>query len=349
MQPRFLIFTAGLLQEEDAKTGIGAIRYLPKRVAGVIDPPLAGTTVQEALGFGGPIPIVAELEEGLRYDPDALLIGVAPAGGRLPDEWCQLCVSAMRAGLELWSGLHEPLAGDPRIAQAAAESGVTIRELRNVPDDLPIATGAAGDVEATVVLTVGSDCAVGKLTTAVELVRGLEEGGLGASLVPTGQTGILLAGWGIAVDAVKSDFVAGAAESLVLDAARGGADVLVVEGQGALTHPGYSGVMLGLLHGSMPGGMILCHEPGRAKHSGPEYGWTNLRELPEIVEIYEKAAAWVRPARVLAVALDTHRLDEQEARAAIERAAGDTGLPATDPVRFGPAPLCAAVREAIVS
>jgi uncharacterized NAD-dependent epimerase/dehydratase family protein len=255
----------------------------------------------------------------------------------------------MHAGLELWSGLHEPLAGDPRIGEAATESGIAIHELRIAPSDLPIASGAAADVEATVVLTVGSDCAAGKLTTAVELVRGLERDGVGAALVPTGQTGILLAGWGIAIDAVKSDFVAGAAESLVLDAARGGANVLVVEGQGALTHPGYSGVMLGLLHGSMPDGMILCHEPGRTKHSGPEYGWTRLPELPEIAEIYEKAAAWVRPARVLAVALDTHRLDEQEARAAIERAADETGLPATDPVRFGPAPLCAAVREAIVS
>jgi uncharacterized NAD-dependent epimerase/dehydratase family protein len=349
MPPRFLVFTAGLLTEEDAKTGVSAIRYLPGRVAAVIDLPLAGTTVDEALGFGGAIPIVADLAAGLEHEPEALLIGVAPAGGRLPETWQRLCVQAAQHGLELWSGLHESLAAVPAIAAAADRSGVAIHELRRVPEELRVATGAAAAVSACVVLTVGSDCAVGKLTTAMELVRGLEDEGVKASLVPTGQTGILLAGWGIAVDAVKSDFVAGAAEALVLEAARHGSDVLVVEGQGALTHPGYSGVTLGLLHGATPRGMILCHEAGRRRHSGSEYDWTELPGLGELLELYETAAAWVRPARVVGVALDTHRLAPQQAAAAVEAAALSTGLPATDPVRFGAAPLVAAVKELISS
>ena len=348
MSERFLVFTDGLLLHEDAKTGIGAIRYLPEQVVAVIDPPTAGATVQAVLGFSGSIPIVKDLAEGLRHDPDALLVGVAPAGGRLSDEWRRLCIQALEAGLDLWSGLHDPLAADPEIANAA-RSGAAIHDLRRVPEDLPVATGAAAGVAASVVLTVGSDCAVGKLTAAVELVWELERAGVDAALVPTGQTGILLAGWGIAVDAVKSDFMAGAAEALVLQAARRSPEVLVVEGQGALTHPGYSGVTLGLLHGAMPTGMVLCHEAGRVRHSGVEYEWTTLPNLDEVVHMYEAAAAWVRPANVLAVALDTHRLDEQAARAAVEDAATATGLPATDPVRYGAGPLATAVREALIA
>jgi uncharacterized NAD-dependent epimerase/dehydratase family protein len=342
-----LVFTDGLLPDEDAKTGVAAIRYLPKQVVAVIDPPTADATVEQVLGFGGSIPIVADLAQGLRYEPDALLIGVAPAGGRLSGRWRQTFIQALGAGLELWSGLHDPLTADPEIA-AAVGSKKLVHELRRVPDDLPVATGAAAGVEAKIVLTVGTDCAVGKLTTAVELVSELERQGVSATLVPTGQTGILLAGWGIAVDAVKSDFVAGAAESLVLQGDQRSSEVLVVEGQGALTHPGYSGVTLGLLHGAMPNGMILCHEAGRRRHSGDEYGWTELPDLDRVVQIYEEAAAWLRPARVLAVALDTHRLNEQEASGAIEGAAAATGLPTTDPVRYGAAPLVAAVREALI-
>jgi uncharacterized NAD-dependent epimerase/dehydratase family protein len=343
--PRFLILTAGQLQHEDAKTATGAIRYLGDHVAAVIDAASAGRTVQEVLGFGGAIPIVADLAEGLRHDPDALLIGIAPVGGRLPAEWRELCRRAAEAGLDLWSGLHEPLAADVEIAAAAERAGVLVHDLRQAPENLPVATGAARAVDAVVVLTVGSDCAIGKLTATMEIVLGLESAGIRAAMAPTGQTGMLIAGWGIAVDAVKSDFVAGAAESLVMRAAASGAEVLVVEGQGALTHPGYSGVTLGLLHGAMPDAMILCHEAGRHKHGGDEYEWTTLPTLPAIVEMYEKAAAWVRPACVVGIALNTSNLDDEDARAAIDDAATTTGLPVTDPIRYSAEPLVTAIRE----
>lgn len=339
--PRFLILAEGRFDTIYAKTAICAIRYMPEQVAAVIDSNFRGSTVEEVIGFGGAVPVVADLNEGLAREPTALLVGIAPAGGRLPPAWVQLCVAAAEAGLDLWSGMHVPLSDTPAIANAVQAAGVQIRELR-IPDrDFPVATGAARDAEALVVLTVGSDCAVGKLTAGLEVVDELERGGVKALIVPTGQTGILIAGWGVAVDAVTSDFVSGAAEWLVLEGAARGADVLVVEGQGALSHPGYSGVTLGLIHGSMPEAMILCHEPGRQHHVGGGYDWTLLPELPVVVKMYEDAAAWVRPAPVVGVALNTSELDEAQARQLVEEAEAITGLPATDPVRFGADPLAA--------
>ncbi len=349
MPPRFLILAEGRLKLDDAKTAAGAIRYMGDQVAAVIDSTLAGRTVQDVLGFGGEIPIVKDIQTGLNYRPTAFLIGIAPAGGGLPRAWRDMCVQAAEAGLDLWSGLHIYLADDPVIAAATADAEAQIHDLRRPPPHLPVATGAARELETLVLLTVGSDCAVGKLTTGLEIVSELQRVGISAELAPTGQTGMLICGRGIAVDAVKADFVAGAAETLVTEAAGRGADVVVVEGQGALTHPGYSGVTLGLMHGAVPRGMILCHESGRQSHSGRGYEWTALPDLVTLVDLYEGAAQWIRPAPVLGVALNTHSLEEEEARQAVESAAQDTGLPTTDPVRYGAGPLVAAIRELLVT
>ena len=327
--PRFLILAEGRFDTLYAKTAICAIRYIPEQVAAVIDSHHAGKTVEDVIGFGENIPVVASLDEGLAWEPSALLIGIAPAGGRLPGEWIELCIRAARAGLDLWSGMHEPLAADPAIARVATESGVNIHDLRIPGEGFPVGSGAAAAVDSLVILTVGSDCAVGKLTASIEIVAELERRGTSAIMVPTGQTGILIAGWGAAVDAVKSDFVSGAAEQLVLQGAARGADVLLVEGQGALSHPGYSGVTLGLIHGAIPHGMILCHEPGRKHHVGDGLEWTDIPPLPVVVRMYEEATAWLRPAKVLAIALNTSELNEDTARRAVEQAEAETGLPAT--------------------
>jgi uncharacterized NAD-dependent epimerase/dehydratase family protein len=201
-------------------------------------------------------------------------------------------------------------------------------------------------------LTVGTDCNVGKMTTTLELRRELERRGVSCAFAATGQTGILVEGRGIAVDAVKSDFVAGAGERLVLEAAGegGGPDAVLVEGQGSLLHPGYSGVTLGLIHGSMPQTMVLCWMPSRDTIYGGKYDWVELPPLDRIVDIYEEAASWIRPpepSRVVAVSCCTYDLGENRARRAVERARAVTGLPATDPVRFGPGPLADAVEEAM--
>jgi uncharacterized NAD-dependent epimerase/dehydratase family protein len=178
------------------------------------------------------------------------------------------------------------------------------------------------------------------MTVSLELDREAQRRGLRAVFVPTGQTGIAIAGWGISVDAVVSDFLAGAAERLVVEGA-GKGDLLWVEGQGALLHPAYSGVTLGLMHGSAPHGLVLCHQAGETAIEGfPQQPIPSLREL---VELHERASLPARRARVTAVALNTRALDDGDARAAIAAAEAETDLPADDPLRFGPAKLLDAV------
>jgi uncharacterized NAD-dependent epimerase/dehydratase family protein len=345
--PRYLILADGHFDPESSKTATSAVRYLPDRVAAVIDARFRGQTSDEVLGFGPPIPVVGSLEEGLTHDPTALLIGIAPVGGRLPESWKQLVLAAADAGLDLVSGLHTLLADDPDIRSRAEARGVEIWDLRRTPEDIPVAVGRVRGVDALTVLTMGTDCNVGKMTAALQVRGVLERQGVATGFAATGQTGILIEGRGIAVDAVKADFIAGAAERLVLEAAPGN-EVVLVEGQGSLTHPGYSGVTLGLLHGSMPDGIILCHQPSRScifSETG-QYSWVRLRSLPEMIDLCERVAEPVKPARVLGIALMTWDLPEDEARAAVERARVETGLPVTDPVRFGAEPLAEAVLAA---
>jgi len=236
------------------------------------------------------------------------------------------------------------LADDPELAGIAARTGARILDLRRPPARRTVAAARASEVDALVVLTVGSDCNVGKMTAALELTQELARRGARAAFVATGQTGMLIAEGGVAVDAVVSDFAAGAIEELVLAAARD-AEVVVVEGQGALHHPGYSGVTLALIAGACPRALVLCHHAGREAIRSAE-GAPHAIPIPPLAELkraYEAAAAWVHPARVAGVALNTFELEERAARAACDAAARELSLPATDPVRFGAGPLADAV------
>jgi uncharacterized NAD-dependent epimerase/dehydratase family protein len=273
-------------------------------------------------------------------------VGVAVAGGRLPPVWRQILRDAIEAGLDVEAGMHEFLADDPELAELAARHGVELRDYRRPPADLSVPTGANLEHDAAVVLTVGSDCAVGKKTVVVELDRAARGRGIRSVFVPTGQTGIMLAGWGIAVDAVVSDFLAGAGERLVVEGAKRG-DLLFVEGQGSIVHPQFSGVTLGLYHGTMPHLLVLCHRAGDVEIEGaPGHA---IPPLPELVELYERLALPARPARVAAIALNTGRLDEAEAHEAVGAVARETGLPTDDPVRFGPDSLLDAVLSRLPS
>ena len=346
-RPRFAVLAEGLFDRENAKTATGAIRYIPDQIAAVIDSATAGRTAGDVVGFGGDIPVVSTLAEALELNPtpDALLIGIAPPGGGLPAEWRSMLASTLERGLSIWSGLHTAIGHDPELRRLADEHGVEIRDLRVPPPDLTIGTGAARHTDAYRVLTVGMDCNVGKMTVSLELRRGLRERGLKATFGGTGQTGILIDGHGIAVDAVVADFIAGATEHLTIEAARD-ADVVLVEGQGSLLHPSYSGVTLGLMHGSMPDAMILCWMPGRPFIYGGRYDWVQLPSIEEGVRLHEEAMAWVcpeQPSRVIGLAANTNNMPENEARLAIEEARERTGLPATDPIRFGLDPLVDAV------
>jgi len=344
--PRHLIIADGDFGPMTSKTANSVIRYQPERVVGVLDRRLAGRTVESVLGFGGAIPVVGSIEDGLGLGPDAVLIGIAPLGGQLPDEWRAWLVQALDRGCDLWNGLHTFLADDPLLAAKAAANGRRIHDLRRPPAGLPIASGRAKAVEPFVILTVGTDCNVGKMTAQLQLSRQLNERGVRTRFVATGQTGIVIEGWGIAVDAVVADFIAGAAEQLVLEGSRN-ADIVLVEGQGSINHPGYSSVTLGLLHGSCPDALILCHQSSRV-YIGDyrEESWLRIPPLGDYVRWYEEIAAAVHPAKVIGISLNTYDLGESEARRACQQAHQETGLPATDPVRFGSAPLVEAIETA---
>lgn len=340
-RPTVAILAAGQLTRASAKTAIGVLRYAPYTVVAVIDPSRAGTDAAEHVGVGAGVPVVASVAEAVARGADTVLIGTAAAGGRIPDAYRPFLADALRAGLEVWSGLHERVRDDPDLAVAARTGSGRVRELREPPPGLPIGGHRRLRDGATVVLTVGTDAAVGKMTAALEIVAALGRAGERAVFVATGQTGIAIAGEGIAVDAVASDFVAGAAERMACDAALR-ADWVVVEGQGSLMHPGFSAVTLGLLHGCSPHLMVLCHDASRTIVKGYDAERLPVRSLTGCIKIYEDAATWRHPIghprpRVVAVALNTAGLDDRGASRAIADASAALGLPAADPIREGPA------------
>jgi uncharacterized NAD-dependent epimerase/dehydratase family protein len=324
------------------------IRYGTREVVAVIDSTCARRTASEVEPFClKPVPIVATLDEALELEPDTLLIGVAPPGGKLDSAWRPTLLAALGAGVSLEAGLHTQLNEDPELRESAERHGAQLRDLRQVPPDLSVPQGPYSRPDnVQVVHSVGSDTVIGKKVVTLELDRAARERGLRSVYVPTGQTGVAIAGWGIAVDHVISDYVGGAGERLVHQGAERG-DLLFVEGQGAIFHPAYSGVTLGLLHGSAPDLLVLVHKAG-ATHNR-NYPDLPIAPLNELIAAYERVAAPVRPARVSAIALNTSDLDEDAARAAIADAERETGLVSDDVVRFGPERVLDAVLRALDS
>jgi uncharacterized NAD-dependent epimerase/dehydratase family protein len=342
----WLILTDGYLTTRNAKTAHGVIQYSPDRVAAVLDGEHAGRDVGDVLPrLGRRVPIVGSLEEGLSYEPTSLLLGVATPGGWMPEHWRDLISNAIASGLEIVNGLHTFLKDDPELVRLAGEHGVRLWDVRDPPADIPLFSGKSLEIPQSVVLTVGTDCAVGKKTAALELTKAGNDSGRKCEFVATGQTGILIAGRGIAVDRVISDFLSGAAEKLVCEADPD-SEVLVVEGQGGLWHPAYASVTLGLLHGCAPHALVLCHQPGRTAIEEPPY--TKLPPLSEMVAEYEQAAALLRPAKVACVTVNCQDLDDDAARAEIVGVEDSTGLPAGDVLRGDAAKLWSAVAAALV-
>jgi uncharacterized NAD-dependent epimerase/dehydratase family protein len=346
MSKRLAIFAEGLFAKHTGKTAHGVIRYGTRDVVAVIDSSQAGRTASEVEPFAlHAVPIVATLDEAIERGAESLLIGVAPPGGRLDPAWRPVLLEAVQNGLSLEAGLHTQLSEDPELREAADAAGVELRDLRAAPSDLTMPQGPYSRPDSVrVVHSVGSDTVIGKKVVTLELDRAARERGLRSVYVPTGQTGVAIAGWGIAVDHVISDYVAGAGERLVLEGAERG-DLLFVEGQGALFHPAYSGVTLGLLHGSAPDLLVLVHKPNETHNRN--YPDLPIPPLGELIEAYESVAAPVRPALVAALALNTSDLDEDAARAAVALAERETGLAADDVVRFGPDRVLDAVLGAL--
>jgi uncharacterized NAD-dependent epimerase/dehydratase family protein len=332
---RYLVLAEGRSGDPHyGKTMRGVVHYGADPVVAILDSEHAGETYEG-------IPIVATVNDALCFNPTTALVGVATQGGRFPPAWRELLKSSIAKGLELENGLHEYVTDDPELVELARRHNVAIRDLRKPPEGLNVPTGENLEVAARIVLTVGSDCGIGKMTVSLELDREARRRGLASVFVPTGQTGIAIAGWGISVDAVVSDFVAGAAERLVVEGAARGGELLWVEGQGALLHPAYSGVTLGLMHGAAPHAFVLCHQAGTTEIEG--YPGHPLTPLPELVALHEAISLPARRAPVAAIALNTRGLEDEEARAAVVEAETETGLPVDDPVRFGAGRLVDAV------
>ncbi|GAC1436782.1 MAG: DUF1611 domain-containing protein [Chloroflexota bacterium] len=342
---RLAILTDGLFNVHYAKTALGVLRYSPDRVVAMIDRDHAGKDCADVVGVGRGVPVVASVEEALAYGPDTLLIGIAPRGGGLPDEWRPWLLTALRAGLHLESGLHSFLGDDPDLARIASQHGAAIRDVRRAPPERRVAVDTRHRRGSRTILTVGSDCAVGKMSAALEIERLARGSGATSTFVATGQTGIMIWGSGAPVDALVGDFMAGEVERLTVAACEAH-DLVFVEGQGSLLHPGYSGVTLALLHGCRADALVLCHIAGLTHIDGYTVPVPPLRD---VAAIYESAAAWPRSGRrvpVVGIALATFRLGESAARGAITALREDTGLPVADPVRFGAAPLLDAVLAA---
>jgi uncharacterized NAD-dependent epimerase/dehydratase family protein len=325
------ILADGMLDFHHGKTATSILRYRPDDVVAIVDSVHAGSVSQDVLGIGGKIPIVPEISQAFQYQPTELLIGIATRGGYLPEAWRRQIASALQHGMDVVNGLHFMMAEDPEFSALARQHGAKIVDVRRVPEDLSTSEMLEHRAGSHVVTFVGSDCAVGKMTAALEMRSAAARRGLSTAFVATGQTGIMLEGGGIAIDRAIGDFMAGAVERLVVEACQQ-ADWVFVEGQGSLLHPAYSGVTLSLMHGSLPDVMVLVHPPTLRQIE--DYALP-IPPLPRVVEIYEEAASWIKPAPVVAIALNTRDLSEADAARAVQEAEQQTGLPAADPVRGG--------------
>ena len=339
---RYAILAEGNFNPRDSKTANAVLRFIPETAVALIDSTQAGMTTQEVIGYGGDTPVVSSFQETLKYSPNTLLIGIAPMGGKLPDEWRRIVLDAMGEGLEIVSGLHTFLSDDDELSSAADENRVKIIDLRKPPADLAVSEDRWRNRSSYVLLTVGTDVAIGKMTTLIQLMDLLNESALNSVFIATGQTGLLLTDKGVCVDAVVSDFIAGSIESEIMKIDNE-YDLQLVEGQGSLFHQGYSGVTLGLIHGSMPDGLLICHEPSRKVN---DYG-TPLPTLTEAIELHQAVIKPFRKVDIIGVSLYTAEISEDEARTAIIDAEEETGLPADDPVRFGSEKLGKAILEAV--
>ncbi len=334
-QPSRVAVLAHDLFPDRAKTATGVIRYADYDVAAVLDRANPGTHASDHLSIPDDrdAPVVESMADALELgDVDALVIGIAPIGGGFDESWRDDVEYALREGIDVIAGLHYFLEEDDDFSSLAAEHGATIHDVRKPHPDLTVAEGRASEVDADVVLTVGTDCSVGKMTVSLELTRAAQERGVDAAFIPTGQTGIMIAGWGNPIDRVVSDFTAGAVEEMILEKGDDH-DVLFVEGQGSIVHPAYSAVTCGILHGSMPDAMVLCHVAGRDAIHG--YEDTAIPAPETYVDLYEDLAAPVHPGEVVAGAVNTSALDtDEEARATLDEFESSIGASATDPIRF---------------
>jgi uncharacterized NAD-dependent epimerase/dehydratase family protein len=323
-----VILAEGHLSGQNIKIVNALLRYGSWPIVAAIDSTAAGRTTEEILGFGPPVPVVATIEEAMKYGPEALIIGIATQGGDLPSEWHSIIMNALDQGLHIINGLHYMLSEDSLIEKKAREKGCILWDVRKPSGPFRVAKLLSRPDKPRVILTVGSDCSCGKMYTTLELARTLPH----SKFLATGQTGILIAGTGIPLDRYIADFMAGAVEQLVHENIDDETDWLLVEGQGSLIHPSFSGVTLALMHGSAPDAMILCHNANRTTLKNFSIPFPSLDRL---IEIYEQSAAFVKPAKILGISINCSGFNHADTEYILKEAEDLTGLPAVDPVKTG--------------
>lgn len=331
------------LKGPSGKTGLSLLRYGEYPIVAVIDQACAGGSLLELTGISREVPIVASVTAALEYHPQVLAIGIAPSGGALPEPWHQEVSQAVAQGLSVVNGLHTPMAQDPQL-KAQLRPGQWIWDLRQEPEGLSVGTAQARTLSCRRVLAVGTDMAVGKMSTCIELHRAAQRRGLRSRFLATGQTGLMLFGEGIPLDAVRVDFASGAVEQVVMHQGLDH-DILFIEGQGSLIHPS-STATLPLIRGSQPTHLILGHRAGQTHiHHLPEI---LIPPLPEVIHLYEtvaRASSAFTPVRIAGISLNTGHLTPTEALDWIDTVTRETGLPCTDPIRLGVEPLIASLLE----
>jgi uncharacterized NAD-dependent epimerase/dehydratase family protein len=331
-----VILTEGHTNPHTAKTASCLIRYRRDEVVALLDSTQAGRTTQEALGVGGNLPVVASLDQAA--NANTLLLGIAPPGGKIPAPWRAVILDAIARGMDVVAGLHDFLTEDDEFVRAAAKHGVTLTDVRK-NSEKDVARRKGLNDTCLRMLTVGHDCSVGKMLASVELTNALNAAGHDTKFIATGQTGIMVEGDGCPIDRVIADFVSGAVEKMVLQHQH--RKILMVEGQGSLVHPSYSGVTLSLLHGAFPHAMILCYEVLRDRITGIDH--ERIPPLAKIRELNEIMASISRPTPVIGVAMNSRRVSESAAAEERERVRAELGLPVCDVIRHGPTELVDAI------
>jgi uncharacterized NAD-dependent epimerase/dehydratase family protein len=329
LAPPYLILIGDVNDPTYAKTGFGIVHWRPDLVAGQL------RFADCEIDMGVPD---MSIPEAVHAGAKSLVIGVAPIGGVVPDDWWASIEEAARAGLDIVCGLHFRLADYPAVVAAAEVSGARLIDVRTPPKKIPVGTGLKRSGKR--VLMVGTDCAIGKKYTALALDKAMREAGLNSTFRATGQTGIMLAGEGIPIDAVVADFISGAAELISPDNDEDHWDV--IEGQGSLFHPGYSGVSLGLLHGSQPDAFVVCHDATRTAVSGWEH--YALPSIRDAIDQHILLGSRTNPdIRCAGISVNTSRLAADRRMHYLDELSAETGLPCVDPIIDG----CAAIVEYI--
>jgi uncharacterized NAD-dependent epimerase/dehydratase family protein len=337
---RMALLAEGRLSSVASRMVIAALLYIPDRVVAVIDSTKERNTTQEEIGFGGDTPIVHSLEEAQQHKPDSLLIGVTPMGGQLPESWRAVVKEAIQSGLHIISGTKIKLGQDKEFAALAQQVGVSIHDLLHVSNSHLIrAQGSWRRRTTPTILTIGTDANTGKMTTALMMYREMLKRDINAAFIGTGPTGILIGRRGLAIETVSSDFAVGAVEFEIDKAVNEGFDYVIIEGQSAITNCGGSAIAIGLLHGSMPDAMILCHQPSR---TSDVYGLT-LPSPQRSIELHENLLGVFKPGKVVGIGLNSMDMSREELRTTKSAIMEQTKLVAVDPLRESAAPLVDAI------